>query len=54
METNDVSNRLASDDRPHDDLCEITSSHVKTHAILSDHHFDSNSVIENFVVPTYF
>jgi hypothetical protein len=46
METNDVSNHLASDDKPNDDLCEITS-HVKAHAILSDHFFDSNSVIEN-------
>ena len=47
METNDVSNHLAFDDKPNDDLCEITSSHVKAHAILSDHSFDSNSVIEN-------
>ena len=47
MEINDVSNRLASDVRPNDDLCEINSSHVKTHTILSDHSFDSNSMIEN-------
>ena len=47
METNDVSNHLASDDKPNDDLSEITSSHVKAHAILSYHSFDSNSVIEN-------
>ena len=47
METNDVSNRLASDDKPNDDLCEIISSHVKARAGLSDHSFDSNSVIEN-------
>ena len=47
METNDVSNHLASNDKPNDDLCEITSSYVKAHVVLSDHSFDSNSVIEN-------
>ena len=47
MVTNNVSNYLASDDKPNNDLYEITSSHVKAHAILSDHSFDSNSVIEN-------
>ena len=47
IETNDVSNHLASDDKRNDDLCEIISSHVIAHAILSDHSFDSNSVIEN-------
>ena len=46
METNDVSNHFAYDDKPNDDLCEITS-HVKTHAIMIDYSFDSNSVIEN-------
>ena len=47
METNDVSNHLASDDKTNDDLCEIISSHIKTYAILSDYYFYSNSVIEN-------
>ena len=47
METNGVSNHLACDDKPNDDLVEIISSHVKAHAILSDHSFNSNSVIEN-------
>ena len=44
---NDVSNHLASDDKQNNDLCKITSTHVKTQAILNDHSFDSNSVIEN-------
>ena len=43
----DVLNHLASDDKHNNDLCEITSSHVKTQAILSDNSFDSNSMIEN-------
>ena len=47
MESNHVSNHLAFDDNPNDDLCDITSSHVKAHAILSDHSSNSNFVIEN-------
>ena len=47
METNDISKHFASDNKPNDNLCEVTSSHVKAHAILSDHSFDSNLVIEN-------
>ena len=47
METNDVPNHLAFDDKPDDDLCEITSFHVKAYAIMSDHSFDFNSYIEN-------
>ena len=47
METNDTSKHLASDNKRDDDLCEVISSHVKVHAILSDHSFDSNSLIEN-------
>jgi hypothetical protein len=51
METSDASKHLASDSQKPNDLCEVnveaTSSHVKAHAILSDHSFDSNSVIES-------
>jgi hypothetical protein len=47
METNNTSKHLASDNKSDNDLCEVTYFHVKTHAILSDHYFDSNSVIEN-------
>ena len=47
MDTNDTSKHLASDNTPNDDLCKVTSSYVKAHAILSDHSFVSNSVIKN-------
>ena len=50
METSDTSNDLSSDSQQLNVLCEFNveaSSHVKTHAILSDHSFDSNSVMEN-------
>lgn len=47
MGTNGSSKYLASDDKPHNDLCEVTTCHVKAHAILSDDSFYSNSMIEN-------
>ena len=47
MKTNDILKHLASDNKPNDNLCEVTYFHVKAHAILSDHSFDSNLVIEN-------
>ena len=51
METSDTSKHLASDSQQLYDLCELNVeanlSHNKAHAILSDHSFDSNSVIEN-------
>ena len=53
METNDVSNHFTYDDKPNDDLFEITS-HVKAHAILSDYSFDSHSVIENLQFQSIF
>ena len=33
---------------------ELTSFHVKAHAILTDRTFDSTSVIENFLISTTF
>ncbi len=51
MEGSDISNHLASDSHLLNDLCEVnvetSSYYVKAHAILSDHPFESNSVIEN-------
>jgi hypothetical protein len=47
IEANDTSKHLVSDTKSDNVLCEITSSHVKTHVILNDHSFDSNSVIVN-------
>lgn len=51
METSDTSKHLASDSQQLDDPYELNVeanlSHIKAHAILSDHSFDSNSVIEN-------
>ena len=47
METNDISKHLTFDNKPDDNLCEVTSSHVNVHAILNYHSFDSNSIIEN-------
>ena len=46
MKINDTSKHLAFNNKADDDLCEVTS-YVKAHAILNDHSFDSNSVINN-------
>ena len=51
IEISDTSKQLVSDSQQLNDLCELnieaTLSHVKAHLFLSDHSFNSNSVIKN-------